>query len=393
MVSSVACATPDDSPAGPPLVRDSAGVVIVENRIAPGDAPEWALSPQPELSIGVAQGALEYQLHRVGGVATLDDGAVALVNAGTGEVRIFEPDGSFRLAMGRSGEGPGEFGSPGALQARGDRLFVWDARPDLNLGPPRLTVFTTDGELVTTARFEAVASTLSAPSLRFVYPDGSLLVRRDEQEYPPSGYRQLYLSLWRMNAEGEVLDSLPREPLQRMGLLELTRGGRSLQPMGFAPRTHVAGDDGGYWVGTAERHEIRHHGASGALERIVRWRGPELAVPSEAVRVARQGAGDFFADVDAMEFSETFPAYETIFVDRTGAVWVQTYRTAGDTPAATEWLVFDPEGRLAGRATLPAQPFPPMPFLREIGEDYVLGVTHDELGVQRVVRYGLQRRE
>ena len=52
------------------------------------------------------------------------------------------------------------------------------------------------------------------------------------------------------------------------------------------------------------------------------------------------------------------------------------------------WAAFDPEGRLLGSLQMPAS-F----LLRYIGEDVVVGVRTDELGVQRVVVYQLIKGE
>lgn len=50
--------------------------------------------------------------------------------------------------------------------------------------------------------------------------------------------------------------------------------------------------------------------------------------------------------------------------------------------------VFASDGTLLGRV-----PFPPGIEVLEIGTDYVLGVTEDELGVERVVLHGLVKPE
>lgn len=48
--------------------------------------------------------------------------------------------------------------------------------------------------------------------------------------------------------------------------------------------------------------------------------------------------------------------------------------------------VFDPTGRLTGRFTLPV----PLQVL-EIGQDYLLGLFRDEMGVESLRVYGLTR--
>jgi hypothetical protein len=49
------------------------------------------------------------------------------------------------------------------------------------------------------------------------------------------------------------------------------------------------------------------------------------------------------------------------------------------------WKVFEPEGTLLGTVEVPAV------AVHQIGPDFVLAVGADELGVERVQLYGLER--
>ena len=88
--------------------RDSAGMFIVENNLASLRA-ECRVDSLPSLSIGVAEGAPEYELHRVFGATQLSDGRIVLVNQGTQEIRFYDARGQFLSRAGRAGRGPGEF--------------------------------------------------------------------------------------------------------------------------------------------------------------------------------------------------------------------------------------------------------------------------------------------
>lgn len=87
----------------------------------------WTLSETPILEIGVREGPDEYQLHRVMGSLRLEDGRVVVLNAGSRELRYFDPGGRFLSSVGSRGEGPGEFEAPVSLRrtAEGD-VQVWD---------------------------------------------------------------------------------------------------------------------------------------------------------------------------------------------------------------------------------------------------------------------------
>jgi hypothetical protein len=107
------------------VVRDSAGVTIIDNGtlppLDPGDS--FAL----EVTIGVSEGAPEYQLFQVRDAKRLGDGAIAVLNSGTRELRIYEADGTHRVTAGGAGQGPGEFRYPTALVVLpGDTIQVQD---------------------------------------------------------------------------------------------------------------------------------------------------------------------------------------------------------------------------------------------------------------------------
>ena len=69
-------------------VRDSAGIEIVENAIPDASPISIAATDEPLLSIGTIEGNEASQLHRVEDGIRLPDGRLAILNAGTHEVRI-----------------------------------------------------------------------------------------------------------------------------------------------------------------------------------------------------------------------------------------------------------------------------------------------------------------
>ena len=141
-------------------------------------------------------------------------------------------------------------------------------------------------------------------------------------------------------------------------------------------------------MSTSDRYEIRAYRTDGSLARIVR-RDHEARAPTRAdLRdyVARQNpdrpeALDAVAD---MPLVEAFPAFARVLVDRLGYLWVEEYRLPGD--ADRLWTVFDPEGRALGFFEMPGS------FaVQEIGEDYILGTREDELDIEYVESWPLDR--
>jgi len=86
--------------------------------------------------------------------------------------------------------------------------------------------------------------------------------------------------------------------------------------------------------------------------------------------------------MDVTPFPEQLPAYESFELDAEGNLWVASYLWPPEGPRT--WFVLDPEGVSLGTVITPAG-------LRvtDIGSDYVLGVSRDSLGVERVQVYSL----
>ena len=71
-------------------------------------------------------------------------------------------------------------------------------------------------------------------------------------------------------------------------------------------------------------------------------------------------------------------------VDELGWYWAELFRVGEGQTA--EWLVFNPEGVAQGIVELPAD------FdVHYVGATYVLGVWEDELGVEHIRRYAVDR--
>ncbi len=83
---------------------------------------------------------------------------------------------------------------------------------------------------------------------------------------------------------------------------------------------------------------------------------------------------------------ETFPAFDQILADALGNLWIQEYDLPGQERPDPLWTVFDEEGRVLGFVETPSG-------LRiyEIGEDYILGRATDDLGVEYVQMWSLER--
>lgn len=105
------CAGENRPPAGLE-VRDSAGVEIATIRLSPTDVPRWQVSERPDVAIATnpdsARGPV---IGVVGPVRWLSDGRVLIADLSANTLYLYDAAGAFLRSFGRSGRGPGEFGS------------------------------------------------------------------------------------------------------------------------------------------------------------------------------------------------------------------------------------------------------------------------------------------
>mgnify|MGYP001821510072 FL=1 len=151
-----------------------------------------------------------------------------------------------------------------------------------------------------------------------------------------------------------------------------------------------------FFYGSQDRYEIQVWSRDGGLERIIRQEAELLPVSDSQVadRLAEElehleDDGNDLSQRYRREFEATpipdfHPAHGEIHADLLGFLWVEETRPSNQEPCMAS--IFDPEGRLV--ATLP---LPDELRVLEIGADYVLGSYSDELGVQYLRMYALQR--
>jgi hypothetical protein len=381
-----------DTRAAGPVVRDSAGVKIVESS-APAwkEGEGWRLSAEPALDIGMVDGPPEYQFGRVTGAVRLGDGTVVVGDDQSKDLRFFDRAGRHLRTVGREGGGPGEFRAVGSLAARGDSLVVGD------YNNRRVTVFAPDGKLVRAVPLDA------GDSGDFTIPvgylgDGSVLLSSAGvvDNGSRSGVSRDSVRYLRLAPSGGA----PREVGRFVGserFIQSDADAVTVGPRAFGRSAEITVVPDGFFYGSSDTYQIGRYDASGRLLRLVRRPQATRAVtPADIERykearlkLAAERQGGRFRQMQektlaAMPFPETMPAHGDIQADRAGNLWVSDYMVTPDDPA--RWTVFDPEGRMLGAVVTPAR------FrVHDIGEDYVLGAWKDELDVEHVRVFPLEK--
>jgi len=372
-----------------PSVRDSAGVRIVENPAALAERPLWAVAAEPAVEIGTLEGDEAYQLSQVRGARRLSDGRIVIANAGTQDLRFFDATGAHQASVGREGEGPGEFKGLGPLSVLpGDSLAAYD----WNLR--RVSYFGPDGSFARSVTLDFPAG-FPTPIGRFA--DGAWLCTRGFTFAPGGDGSQIVRDTVPMlvfEPGGTLRDSIGRFPAPEFYVRSSGRSAFATSlPFGRSTEAVVSGDR--FYAGHSERYEIVRYSPAGAPDLIVRLDRPPAPIPpGDLERYKAEQMEDADAsfrqqaarNLEEMPYPATYPAFADAVADPQGNLWLLDYPRPGNDER--RWTVFSPEGTALGTVVTP-------PGLRmlDVGSDYLLGVWQDDLDVEYVRLYRLDRGE
>jgi hypothetical protein len=364
------------------MLYDSAGITLAVT--APTAALEqWRIGRTPEFRIGASDGPPEALLYRVREPVQLAAGGIALLNAGTNEVRVYDGRGRFVRAAGRTGAGPGEYRLPLMLHPLpGDSLAVYDymARritildAELNVGRT-VTPVAVQGARGMVGHDAIIAAAPAAPprDREGLHPTPMVVLRVE----PASG------------RQDTVVVAGGRQEYQWLA------GERVLStPVPFTTHAQlaVAGDRVYVADGTSPGYHI--YDAAGRLLRVVRLAVEPVPVTQQEFDAALRRIGDAAEpplrararDVAGrLPRPAVRPFFDAISVSDDGAVWLRHFEPQPDAEYRT-WSVFDEQGRRIAEFAAPAAL-----RIRIVGRDHVIVHLEDELGIEYVQRYRIVR--
>lgn len=368
------------------IVRDSAGVRIVENRDpAWSTGNGWTVDPEPTTIIGSVEGDPNQLFNEIVGATRLSDGRILVLDSGSAELRFYDADGQFLNASGGRGGGPGEFSGFTAqfLSSAGDTLTV------LELPSWSVVRFNGEGAFIDRRLLDRslVAARVSEgfhSETVFILPGGGFMAPMHEipPRPEPAGHRRPggYLLV---PSEGEptFLQSFP-----------------STEANAWLPRSSVFGI-GRQTLAIADNaaYDIAIYTPNGELRQRVRNTRPALPVLAEDLAALKdrltqsarspEQAAERARAFDSQDHAETFPAFSALLIDRLGHLWVRApLPVRGEPDTSIGWDIYDPEGIFLGEIFLPLGL-----NILDVGEDYILGVMYDMLGVERVHLHSLRR--
>lgn len=382
--------------------RDSAGVTIVETAMDGASPPSWRLSDAPLLTLGSVDGSPDEVLYRMVGAFRMSDGRLVVANAGSHEIRWYDPEGRVVARSGGEGDGPGEYMSISwAGPAGGDSVAVFDFRER------RITVISPDAAVVRTFRLEDPPRPPGTEEPQRGWPlmvgrlaTGEFLASIRPSKTPGTAYEGIpedTVEYFRYDATGAPIGVTVRE-LASENYVVSTANSVSTSSVSFGRNTEVALGPAVIWVGRTDTEDIRRYGPTGDLQLIVRRARAPRPVTEEDVaaykerRIAAienpEWRERFLAIFEKTPFAKFHPTFAGIQVDPDGYLWVREYAfdPDSDAEAPTEWSVFDPDGNLVASVTVPAGR-----GIFSVGRNHVVGRRTDDLSVEYVEVYGLER--
>lgn len=351
--------------------------------------PSWRVSQEPSLEIGRVSGEDAYLFQAIRDARFLPDGRIVVADMGQGAVRVYGPDGEFLRAIGGRGEGPGEFRRvDGMWLTSGGRVGVWDGALQ------RLSTFTSEGEHESVAPVLAERQDVPGNLETFLgaFTDDVLLASLTGMRPGAAGVVPDRWILLRFDVGGSLEARLGR-------IRGMRRAGG--QPLPFTPLPHVAVHGDSIFVSDGYGAELSV--LDGRGERVGTIDFPPVDTAGEdawaafEAELTRRGEGGLVERLAELPDKDRLPQVAGLLVDEGGLLWVKSYDPGSDALYLKEghalrpttggtWRVIRRDGTVVARVPMPDGVAP-----LQIREDRILGLSRDELGVERIVVYGLNK--
>jgi len=357
---------------GPGEARDAA---VAES----GSPTAWIVTDYAELRIGASEAE---PLVAVTGAVSLPGGGIAIADAGTARLDVFDERGRRVRTMGREGRGPGEFSHPSWIGLRGDTLRVWD------MVEARLTLFDMAGRFIQTE--PPVTDLGSFPRAAGQFADGSLLILGTAGEAWRTGPFRDSLLLVRIHPADGSRDTLGRVPGdEQFGMRSADGRVTESTTLPFGRRTLVAAHGARAFVATGDTSAVLATADGRTWTTAAR-------VPAARMRVTRQDIDDYWARLitlgarsgtgppEGMEYPTEYPPYVDLLTAPSGDLWVSLPSRPTGWSEGSRWLVFASDGALRGSVFVPGRA-----RVLEVGPRSILVVETDADDRQLVSRYGL----
>jgi len=367
------------------VVRDSAGIQIIEAGSIDDMPADFQLSEKPDWVMGWSQG--DYLFQNISAGHFLSDGRAVVADGRSREVVLLSVDGQVDQILGGPGEGPGEFtGIPGMVVQGHDTIVVQDAVAG------RLTFFH-EGRMTHTYpladlpfdHHRTIVGIDNRNRLIF-YPISTPFGGTFDEPWLRAPLIGLDLSTGVFDT-AFVFDYLGNTNARegylvgRMGTLAITRSG--------------------YIYGQGHRSRLEFMDFDGQVIRVLNWEEAPLVATedywsdyaTETVNLDPNRAGDIAQSIEARkELGDLLPYFPTtnggfpaFLTDESDRLWVPLYSASSVSRLHRRYRIFSPQGAWLGWVTLPERS-----RVLDIQDDRALVYRLDQFRVPAIALYRLE---
>jgi hypothetical protein len=346
-----------------------------------------AVAPIPIVDLG-AGGTENETFSGIVAVRRQASGRIVVANYDPVSIRMFDPNGRFVAAVGRSGRGPGEY-----MDLTDMVVLPSDSIVVLDRMLRRISLLAPNGTYVSSFPFKPPFTTPPFDVSLQPLGNGSLLIGYAEVSSPKPSPDPLAVQ---QHAGIYSTTGVPKNAVGKFHVGEyfLQAGFGDEAPFWdrvFGRRGTLLGTGKMISAGDASATEVRRYSTTGSVVEIhrvdrprepvtraiiARYRTESLAKaePSQRSREEKR--------VAEMPYPTYFPAYRRFLEDAKGRLWLELYGYPA--PAPSRWLVLDPGSRQAREVLLPNKFSPHV-----IGATDILGTWENADGVEHVRLYRL----
>lgn len=319
-------------------------------------------------------GTENYFFGDIGDLAVTSDGRIIVADTDAQHVKVLRPDGTLIAALGREGQGPGEFQSASGVDvSRGDSLYVTDSRAN------RLSVFGPDSPY----DFERVVSATNQSRVSRYLVLGDQFAGRVGGGFNPNSDERPPPHVWRrMSATGTLTDTLLTARRRDMKMTKVG-GSFAIGVVPFSRQTLVtSGPDNRIYHAWTDSLHIEATTLDGHSETVA-------SIPAQPIPITRAARDSALAVMDdagmrsemSSAMRDTKPALTGLLVAEDGRIWVERPAEVVNPDSTTWWRLLPDE------QTIQAVTLPSAVSLQEVHEGTAYGTTETEMGAPAVRRY------
>ncbi len=395
----------DGADAGWTAVTDTVADTITVGTVS-GQVWESDAELVSELSIGVFDGAPEYQFGNVRAIAVDANGRMYVLDSHGPILRAYAPDGTWLRDIGRDGEGPGEYEQPdsGLAVLPDGRIALRDP------GNARISIFSPEGEYLDS---RPMAGSFNTSNQMVADISGSLLTPIVKNLGASVLQWQRGMARYRADGTVDTIDT-PDWGYEEAIISGESENSSSTRRVPFTPRQITAYSGQGYFVvGISDRHRFTLLKPGGLALTIERDFEPVPVDPAEASAARERVTANFRDNFPGWRWNgpnipDVKPAYQAFVIAQDGRIWVhlhapsERYMDGAEQRAEEKRLgrpvnpyrepvrfdVFEPSGEYLGEVAAPdGFVLRPWPVMRG---NTVWAIVKDELDVARLHRFRLE---